>query len=619
MGDLLTIVDSPASDWDQHVRIEKSHMVEMRDGVRLSTDLYFPKESRGPLPCIFLRTPYSKKNYRPGNRVTANFAKYHQMIVDFVRQGFVFAIQDNRGRHESEGEFFMHNNDAEDGDDSLTWLGTREWSNKRIGMYGCSYSGDVQIIVAQQKNPYLKCIIPQGASGGGRFPYLAFRLGGVIELAMYSGWLRLYGALNRFGPPHGMTREELLEFTDWFSTEPTIPQPTHTRLREIWRHLPVIDMMNEWGGPPSGWEEFCRRELDDPWWKQRFDYVDESCSIDVPCLTENSWYDFGAAETLNMFNRFRDIALSEEVKNNQFAIMSPSCHCESEFAEKQTFVGDRDVGDARFDFFGLHLKWFNHWLKNADNGVTDRPKLQYYLMGAGEWRFAAEWPLANTQWTNFYLRSGGKANSRYGDGLLTTQSPEQNEPCDAFVYDPATPVPSRGGPVCCTGTPEESEGALDQSDIEMRHDVLVYSTPALEEDVDVVGPITLKIYVSSDVVDTDFTAKLIDVDKDGRAFNVQEGILRTRFREGFDKQVMMEAGEIYLLEIDLQATGNRFLKGHKIRLEISSSNFPRFERNLNTGGKNYDETAWNIAHQKVFHDIGHPSHLILPIIPQDNT
>jgi len=206
------------------------------------------------------------------------------------------------------------------------------------------------------------------------------------------------------------------------------------------------------------------------------------------------------------------------------------------------------------------------------------------------------------------------ASGRYGDGVLSLEKPQQDEPFDRFVYDPSAPVPSRGGPVCCTGTPEESEGALDQRDIEMRADVMVYSTPPLEAPVDVVGPITLKLFVSSNVKDTDFTAKLIDVAPDGTAFNIQEGILRTRYREGFDKEVFMEPGEVYEIDIDIQATGNRFCKGHQIRIEISSSNFPRFERNLNTGGKNYDEKDWLVAENKIHHSAEYPSRLVLPII-----
>lgn len=618
MGDLVTKIESPARDWADHAQLERSHLVSMRDGVRLSTDLYFPYGAeRRELPCILIRTPYSKRNYRPGEMVTANFAKYHTIIVEFVRSGYVVAVQDVRGKFESEGNYFIYTGDADDGDDTLTWLGTRPWSNGRVGMYGCSYSGDVQIIAAQTRNEHLKCIVPQGASGGGRFPYIAFRLGGVIELAMYGGWLRMFGALRRYGAPAGITREDLLEIADYYRSEPEIPQISHAALKKLWRKLPIIDQMRAWGGPPTGWEELCARPLNSDAWSSQFDFVDDSKSIDTPCLMENSWYDFGVAETLNMHNRFRSIAANARSRNNQFAIISPTCHCESEFAGATTRVGDREIGDARFDFLSLHKRWFDHWLKHDRAEDFSAPPLQYFLMGANEWRQAQAWPLPQTRWTKFFLRSDGRANSRFGDGLLSQEAPCSEEASDAFFYDPATPTPTRGGPLCCTGAPDESEGALDQSEIEMRHDVLVYSTPRLEQAVDVVGPISLHLFVSSSSPDTDFTAKLVDVTPEGIAWNVQEGILRARYREGFDCERFMTPGEHYELTIDLQATGIRFGVGHRIRLEISSSNFPRFERNLNTGGRNYDEVEGQIARNIVHHDRDRPSFLMLPIIPQE--
>jgi hypothetical protein len=614
MGDLEQKVRSEVEGYDA-VRLDPTNLITMHDGVRLSTDLYFPADWDGvtPLPCILMRTPYSKANYRPGATATANFLKYHQLLIDFVRAGYVFAIQDKRGKYESEGRYFVNTGDASDGDETLTWLGTQLWSNGRIGMYGCSYSGDVQIVVAPRRNPYLKCIVPQGASGGGRFPYIAFRLGGVIELAMYGGWLRYFGALNRYGPPPGLDREALLALAPYYRSEPVIEPPAHAELKRIWKHLPVIDQMKVWGGPPTGWEDLCSRTLDDPSWKTQFDYVDEDAVIDVPALFENSWYDFGIAETLNMFNRYRRIA-TPAARPHQHAIISPTCHCESDFASEHTMVGERDVGDARLDWFGLHLAWFDHWLKGSGE-KPDLPPLRYYLMGAGEWRDAAAWPPPEAVPTPFYLRSQGQANSRYGDGSLSLEAPGA-EPADRYVHDPAAPVPSRGGPLCCTGTPDETEGALDQREIEMRADVLVYSTEPLADDVDVVGPVTVTLFVSSSARDTDFTAKLVDVEPDGTAWNVQEGVLRARYREGFDREVLMEPDGVYELSVDIQATGNRFRRGHRIRLEIASSNFPRFERNLGTGGRNHDETAWVVAVNMIHHDAAHPSRLILPILPK---
>jgi putative CocE/NonD family hydrolase len=242
------------------------------------------------------------------------------------------------------------------------------------------------------------------------------------------------------------------------------------------------------------------------------------------------------------------------------------------------------------------------------------PKLHIYVMGKNEWRGESEWPPARTRSTRYYLHSDGRANSRSGSGALDV-SPPGDEPPDRYIYDPENPAPSRGGPVCCTGTPDAPEGSFDQSEIETRNDVLVYSTPALTEGIEVTGPIEAVLYVSSSAVDTDFTAKLVDVYPDGTAYNVQEGILRARYRQGFDRKVWMKAGEVVEVRIDLQATSNYFPPGHRIRLEVSSSNFPRFDRNLNTGGNNFDEVTWIVAENAVHHDQIFPSYLLLPIIP----
>jgi hypothetical protein len=235
-------------------------------------------------------------------------------------------------------------------------------------------------------------------------------------------------------------------------------------------------------------------------------------------------------------------------------------------------------------------------------------------MGKNEWRSENEWPLARTRFTKFYLHSDGKANGRNGSGVLTTELPKTETP-DRYSYDPSNPVPSRGGPVCCTGTPDAPEGSFDQSEIEARNDMLVYTTPPLAQGVEVTGPLQVVLYVSSDQLDTDFTGKLVDVYPDGKAYNVQEGILRARYRDGYDKKVWMKAAEVYQVKVDLQATSNYFPPGHRIRLEVASSNFPRFDRNLNTGGNNYDETTWKVAANTIHHSAKYPSYVLLPVIP----
>jgi putative CocE/NonD family hydrolase len=280
----------------------------------------------------------------------------------------------------------------------------------------------------------------------------------------------------------------------------------------------------------------------------------------------------------------------------------------SELASAPTVVGARDLGDARKDFWTIYLDWYAYWLKGDTSVIAKMPHVQYYLMGRNEWKSAEAWPIPGTQFRRYYLHSGGAANSRYGDGLLTTEIPNATEPTDRYVYDPASPVPTGTGP----GLPE---GFFDQSSVEMRHDVLVYTSAPLTEPIEVTGPITARLFVSSSAKDTDFTAKLVDVYPDGRAFNLQDGILRARYREGFTKKVWMSPGSVYSLDISLDATSNYFPAGHRIRLEVSSSNFPRFDRNLNTGGNNFDEIEWSIARNTIHHSKDASSYLLLPIVP----
>jgi len=378
--------------------------------------------------------------------------------------------------------------------------------------------------------------------------------------------------------------------------------------------LPLVEMMQRANTPPTSWEEFVTHEPDDPFWNQ-FNLVKDSDRFDVPALHINSWYDYGVKETLKTFDLLKRNSDSEQARQNQFVIISPTTHCQSEEALQQTVVGKRPVGDARFEFSELYLNWMDHWLKGVDNDVTQMPPVQFYTMGLERWRSAETWPLPETRYTKYYLHSQGSANTLTGDGSLDTILPSQ-EPADSYIYDPANPVPSVGGPLCCTGSPDAPEGAFDQAEVEKREDVLVYTTSVLQEGIDVTGPLRLVMFVSSSARDTDFTAKLVDVYPDGKAYNVQETILRARYREGFDKRAWMAEGEVYRLEIDLNVTSNYFRKGHRIRLEISSSNFPRFDRNLNTGGNNYDETKWNVAKNTVHHSELFSSHLVLPVIPE---
>jgi putative CocE/NonD family hydrolase len=586
------------------VRLEKSVQIPMRDGIHLSTDLYFPEGEPSRRPIILVRTPYGKQGWRPGSPRAA-------LATLFATHGFIVAIQDKRGRFESQGRYTLAIDEDVDGYDAVEWLSRQSWSNGKVGTYGCSDSGDAQVWLAESRPPALAAMIPQASGSavgpaGGRYRYFGAFNGGAFQLAAAEEWMINSGSKVFWGPPAWLPPDKFREIADQFTTRPK-PVIGPEALEPLAWTLPVVDMMKRVGMTYTDWEDILRHDLADPWWAQ-FPYYKGSEKVDVPALFVNSWGDFGVNESLFEFNYFQTHSLSAKSRNNEFVIISPTTHCASELAKSPTVVGQRDLGDARKDFWNIYLKWYAYWLKGDENGITQMPHVQYYLMGLNQWRSAESWPIPGTEFRRYYLHGQGAANSRYGDGLLTTGAPQRDEPADQYVYDPASPVPTGTGP----GLPE---GFFDQSSVEMRRDVLVYTSEPLKAGMEVTGPVMARIYVSSSAKDTDFTAKLVDVYPDGRAFNLQDGILRARYREGFDKKVWMQADRVYAVDVSLDATSNYFAAGHRIRLEVSSSNFPRFDRNLNTGGNNYDETGWQVAHNSVHHSQNTASYVLLPIVP----
>jgi hypothetical protein len=549
------------------LRVETGIMIEMRDGVRLSTDLYFPDGAMGKFPVILWRSIYDKKgayDREPGLR-------------ELVSHGYVAVIQDTRGRGESEGEFVPTVGDRNDGYDTVSWLTRQPWSNGKVGSAGCSSLGESQLLLAAARHPGHVTAIPQAAASAynirGR-PWASFD-GGAFELAQTAGWFSVDG--------RGVD----------YST------------------LPVVEILKRAGRPPSHYEKFASSNPQGPYF-MGLEWIRPGDRLDVPALFFDSWYDYGPAETLELFNVLQRESVSDTARNHQYVIIAPGTHCGYSNASERTIVGERDLGDARFDVMALKLRWYDYWLKGIDNGITDMPKVQYYLMGQNRWRSADAWPVPGTRFTKFYLTSSGRANGLEGDGNLSLESPSVAQ-ADTFVYDPAKPVPSLGGHACCTGGDKEA-GSYDQTHIEMRDDVLVYTSELLTMGLEVTGPLELVLQVSSTAVDTDFTAKLVDVYPDGRAFNVQEAALRMRYREGFDKNLRMVPGEVYEVRLDLHVTSNYFGPGHRIRLDVSSSNFPRWDRNMNTGGNNYDETEFVVARNTVHHSVERPSFIILPIV-----
>jgi hypothetical protein len=585
------------------VHLEKSVQVPMRDGVQLSTDIYFPDGNEPHRPVILIRTPYGKQGWREGTPRGA-------LTMMFASHGYVVAIQDKRGRFESQGRYALAVDEDVDGYDAVQWLSKQSWSNGKVGTYGCSDLGDAQIWLAQARPPALAAMIPQASGSsvgpaGGRYRYFGAFNGGAVQLAAGVDWMISSGSKVFWGPPAWLPPEKFREIADRFTARPKAVVEPDAVEPLLWT-VPVADILKNAGMTFTDWEDILHHELADPWWNQ-FPYLKGAEQFDVPALFVNSWGDFGVNETLFEFNYFQTHSVSQIARRNQYVIISPTTHCVSELAKSPTIVGARDLGDARKDFWSIYLKWYAHWLKGEPGGA-DMPHVQYYLMGRNEWRSADAWPIPGSEFRRYYLHGRGLANSRYGDGRLSTDAPAGAEPADRYVYDPATPVPTGSGP----GLPD---GYFDQSATEMRQDVLVYTSEPLRQGIEVTGPVMARLYGSSDAKDTDFTAKLVDVYPDGRAYNIQDGILRARYRDGFDKKTWMKPGQVYRIDVSLDATSNYFAAGHRIRVEISSSNFPRFDRNLNTGGNNYDESQWRVARNSLQHSRGSASYLLLPVVP----
>jgi putative CocE/NonD family hydrolase len=403
----------------------------------------------------------------------------------------------------------------------------------------------------------------------------------------------------------------------WFSFAGTkvkdAKAPDSLDYGSLLRMLPTSQIDRRGSFPPSDYEDFMTHPPADRYWRQMA-YLSDSDHFDTPTLMVNSWGDVTPEQTLYAFNLMRRNALSARARDNQFVIMSPTVHCSSERVGAHTMVGALDVGDARLDYWKIYLDWFDHWLKGIDNGVERRPKVQYYEIGAGAWRTSDTWPVSGMRSVAYYLSSDRSARTGSGDGQLASAAPSAAR-TDTIVYDPANPFPSRGGGICCTGNPKDLPGIFDQRDLESRPDVLVYSTAPLSSPLSIAGPVRAVLYVSSDVKDSDIAAKLLDVDETGHAWNVANGILRLRYRGGLASPALMRADSVYRVQVNLNTVAWQFRPGHRIRLYVTSSDFPMYDRNLNTGGDNVTETQWVTAHNVVHIGAQSASALMLPVVP----
>lgn len=544
--------------------------VIMRDGVRLSADVYLP-DAGGPFPVILQRTPYN--NNSKGIMLEAEF---------FINHGYAYVAQDCRGKFDSEGQWYPYRNEATDGDETLNWCAAQPWSTGRIGMSGGSYCGAVQWYAAATGNPFLKCIVPLVAYSDLFFDH-GLRRDGVLQ-TFYIYWTAVMAGRGFFE-------------IDRQKSEAV-----------IWE-VPLAGMDQFLGFDLPHWKDFVGHESYDEFWRS-LSIREKYSVIDVPALNVGGWHSpWELKGTLTHFVEMTGSARSAETRQRQKLVIGPWAHG----VNLSQRVGDFDFGaQAIIDLQQLQLRWYDRWLKEEENDVENEPRVRIYVMGENAWREEAAWPLARAVPTPFYLRSNGRANSLFGDGLLSPHPPAEEEPSDRFTYNPERPVPSM-----INSMGDDEALYSDQRPIERRDDVLVYTTDPLTQDTEVTGPITLKLFASTSARDTDFTVMLLDVQPDGYSKPLAWGIARGRYLASFANPQLLDADRVYEWHIDLWATSNVFKKDHRIRVDVSSSFFPFFGRNHNTGNPVAEDVEFVLAQQTLHHSSHYPSHIILPIIPAE--
>jgi len=562
------------------VTIEHGAAVKMRDGVVLRADVYRPK-GEGKFPVLLERTPYDRRGG-----------------VDFglraAARGYAVIFQDVRGRYASEGEWYTFKHESEDGYDTVEWAAALPYSNGKVGMFGGSYVGATQMLTAIAAPPHLAGVFPVVTASNYHDGWTY--QGGAFELWFNSSWTTglAQDTLNR------RVGREQNPVPQWVWKLPLTSYPV---LNADMENLAPYYL--DWLAHPT---------YDDYW--KRLSIEDQHAKIQVPAYHLGGWYDIFVGGTLRNYAGIKARGGSDTARRGQRLLIGPWFH--GPFNGK---TGELDFGPAArgaegksFDTDELILRWYDYVLKGIASGVEREKPVKIFVMGENAWREEDDWPLARAKSTRYYLHSSSSANSLLGDGMLDTEAPQTETP-DHFVYNPTEPVPTRGGGLCCDND-RLASGAFDQRPNEARGDVLVFTTPAFHQDFEVTGPVSLELYASSSAVDTDFTGKLVDVWPNGFAQNLTDGILRARYRNSREKPEFINPGEVYKFTIDLWATSNVFKAGHKLRLEVSSSNFPRFDRNLNTGEPAGSSTRLVKATNTIYHDRDHPSALILPVIPR---
>jgi putative CocE/NonD family hydrolase len=557
------------------VVVERNVAAKMRDGVTLRADIYRPK-AEGKFPVLLVRTPYDKTN-------ESSFG------MKGAARGYVVVEQDVRGRFTSEGEWYTFKNESQDGYDTVEWAAALPYSNGKVGMFGGSYVGATQYLAAIAKPPHLAGICPT-----------------VTASNYHDGWTYQGGAFEQWFNESWSTglamntMRRRLEQSDALEGTKTLPLTDYAVL-EAPSAAGIAAYFKDWLAHPNF----------DGYWKQ-WSIEDHYAQIQVPVLSFGAWYDIFLGGTLRNYARLKTEAGTDAAKRGQRLVVYVGGHAGGSASRK---VGAVDFGEKLpIDQDEMTLRWYDAILKAQANGVEGEKPVKIFVMGKNEWRDEDDWPLSRAKSTRYFLHAtGGGATGLAGNGTLGTAAPGEEKP-DQYVYDPSDATPTIGGPLCCGSLPT-GIGPEDQRPAETRADVLVFTTPAFAQDTEVTGPVALDLYVSSSAVDTDFTGMLVDVWPNGFAQNLTSGILRMRYRNSQEKPELANPGETYHVTVDLWATSNVFLTGHKLRLEVSSSNFPRFDRNLNTGEIQARATRMMKATNVIYHDKAHPSALVVPVVP----
>jgi len=618
-AELIAKRNAMESELEKVAIIDRKVMVKMRDGKLMAADIYRPK-SGGKVPIIFSRTPYNFNFWD----VKLGAPRDMTQALTAVNHGYALVEMQERGHFFSQGNYDILGMPLSDARDELKWMSSQPWTNGKVGTTGCSSTAEWQLAAVAQNDPSLITFNVQGFGAGvGKVgPYDEqgnWYRGGAMQM-LFISWIYDYGIQNQVRPlfPANTSQAELINASHFFDLAPQMPAVDWDKA--FW-HLPEQDIIKAVGGPPGIYDtrmpvatggNMVARAPNDPAWNKG-GLWHEGEKINKPGLWFMSWFDVSVSPNLAAYNEVRKTA-DKAVADQQYAVIAPVLHCAYNRATEHTMVGDMDMGDARFNYNDLVYGWFDHYLKGKDSPMLDKqPRVMYYVMGANRWKNAQTWPPAGTTTQELYFGSAGGANTLYGDGTLQAAAPGSDQP-DRFVYDPANPVPTLGGGGCCQG--KVKFGSYDQREQETRNDILVYQTDALTKGVELSGPLTVTLYVDSSAKDTDFTFKLIDVSPDGRALNITENIQRMRYRNGYDKPlVWMQPGNVAKVTFQPIDTAYYFKPGHRLRVDVSSSNFPRFDRNLNTGGNNYDEDHGVIAHNAVHHDTQYPSKISLTVMP----